>query len=182
MGYWSVTTNETVLIVVYKSWNCPIDLWYIVKSFFTRQCVSALNGRRYTICRYETDAGWAIISTMPGHSATYLEQANLNKDLDVRKTRKDQICDICRGGIDSHSPRTLRTHIGLQLGSNGQYGELKRYDCGTPGTTPHTSSDKSAGVTSLHVKVHPDSLQTHNSWKCTRPQGKSHRSVRQPGR
>ena len=86
------------------------------------------------------------------------------------------------GGIDSHSPRTLRTHIGLQLGSNGQYGELKRYDCGTPGTTPHTSSDKSAGVTSLHVKVHPDSLQTHNSWKCTRPQGKSHRSLRRPGR
>ena len=115
MGYWSVTTNETVLIVVYRSWNCPIDLWYIVKSFFTRQCVSALNGRRYTICRYETDAGWAIISTMPGHSATYLEQANLNKDLDVRKTRKDQICDICRGGIDSHSPRTLRIHIGMQL-------------------------------------------------------------------
>ena len=52
---------------------------------------------------------------MPGHSATYLEQENLNKDLDVRKTRKDQFCDICRGGIDSHSPRTLRIHIEMQL-------------------------------------------------------------------
>ena len=52
---------------------------------------------------------------MPGHNATYLEQDNLNKDLDVRKTRKDQFCDICRGGIDSHSPRTLCIHIEMQL-------------------------------------------------------------------
>ena len=54
MGYWSVTTNETVLIiVVYRSWNCPIDLWYNEKSVFTRQCVSALHCSRSLHCQ-----GW----------------------------------------------------------------------------------------------------------------------------
>ena len=100
------------------------DEWKIV---FTRQCVSALSGRRYTT-RFEWN--WHRVSHHQYHpwqcNAPWTgepEQGFCYKE--DRKRREDQIFEVCRGGIDSHSLRTLCSHIGMQLSTTAWWQHRK---------------------------------------------------------